>query len=105
MVKLTVVYGHPEDPGAFEEYYASKHLPLAQKIPNVRRFEVGKVSAVDEGEPPYYRIAELWFESEERMGEARSSPEAQAATGDLEKFATGGATFFVSEVETVGGAS
>ncbi len=101
MLKLTVLYGHPEDPEAFEEYYATKHLPLAQKIPNFRRFEVGSVGAVDEGEPPYYRIAELWFESAEQMGEALSSPEGEAATGDLQNFATGGATFFVSGVTEV----
>ncbi len=54
--------------------------------------------AVDDGKPPYHRIAELWFESAERMGEALSSPEGEAATVDLPNFATGGATFFVSEV-------
>ena len=102
MMKLTVLYGHPENPEAFEEYYASKHLPLAAKIPNVERFEVGRVSSVNEGEqPPHYRIAELWFESAERMGEALSSPEGVAATGDLQNFATGGATFFVSVVSEV----
>ena len=35
MAKLTVLYGHPEDTEAFEEYYANTHLPLAAKIPNV----------------------------------------------------------------------
>ncbi len=99
MVKLTVLFGHPEDPEAFEEYYANEHLPLAAKIPNVQRFESGRMRAVDGGESPYHRIAELWFESAERMGEAMASPEAEAATGDLSNFATGGATFLVSEVE------
>ncbi len=98
MVKLTVLFGHPEDPEALEEYYANQHLPLAAKIPNVQRFESGRVHAVDDGKPPYHRIAELWFESAERMGEALSSPEGEAATVDLPNFATGGATFFVSEV-------
>ena len=98
MVKLTVLFGHPEDPDAFEEYYANHHLPLAAKLPNVERFESGRLRAVDGGESPYHRIAEVWFESAERMGEAVSSPEGQAATGDLPNFATGGATFLVSEV-------
>ena len=97
MVKLTVLFGHPEDPEAFEEYYANQHLPLAAKIPNIQRFESGRVRTMDDGEPPYHRIAEVWFESAERMGEAMSSPEGQAATADLPNFATGGATFFVSE--------
>ena len=74
MVKLTALFGHPEDPEAFEEYYANQHLPLAAKIPNVERFESGRVRTADEGEPPYHRIVELWFESVEQMGEALSSP-------------------------------
>ena len=73
-------------------------MPLAAKIPNVQCFESGRVHAVDDGKPPYHRIAELWFESAERMGEALSSPEGEAATVDLPNFATGGAAFFVSEV-------
>jgi uncharacterized protein (TIGR02118 family) len=68
-------------------------------MPNVQRFESGKVRTVDDGKPPYHRIAELWFESAERMGEALSSPEGEAATVDLSNFATGGVMFFVSKVE------
>ena len=98
MMKLTVLFGQPEDPEAFEEYYVNQHLPLAAKIPNVQRFESGRMRAVDGGESPYHRIAELWFKSAERMGEAMSSPEGEAASVDLPNFATGGATFFVSEV-------
>ena len=99
MVKLTSLFGHPEDPETFEEHYANQHLPLAEKIPNVQRFESGRVGAVDDGKPPYYRIAELWFGSAERMGEALSSPEEEAVTVDLSNFATGEVMFFVSEVE------
>ena len=99
MVKLTALFRHPEDPEAFEEYYANQHLPLAAKIPNVQRFESGRVRAVDDGKPPYHRIAEVWFESAERLGEALSTPEGEAATVDLQNFATGGVRFFVSEVK------
>ncbi len=44
MVKLVVAYGPPEDPAAFDAHYASTHAPLAEKIPNLRRFEAGKWS-------------------------------------------------------------
>ncbi len=30
---LTVCYGHPADPAAFDAYYTSTHVPLAEKIP------------------------------------------------------------------------
>ena len=45
MVKLVVAYGAPDDPAAFEQYYASTHTPLVHEIPNLRRFEAGKVLA------------------------------------------------------------
>ncbi len=98
MHKLTVLYGNPEDPEAFDEYYQNTHVPLAERIPNVQRFEVGRVAAIDEGEPPYHLIAELWFESADVLQESMSSPEGQAAADDIPNFATGGVTMFVSEV-------
>ncbi len=99
MVKLTVLFGKPEDTQAFDDHYVNQHLPLAAKIPNVQRFESGRIHTIDGSEVPYYRIAELWFQSAEQMSNALSSPEGAAATADLENFATGGATFFVSEAE------
>src|SRR5581483_11808718 len=42
MVKLVVAYGPPADPSAFDQHYAETHAPLAQKIPNLRRFEAGR---------------------------------------------------------------
>jgi uncharacterized protein (TIGR02118 family) len=36
-VKVTVLYGHPDDPEAFEEYYANTHMPLVDEMPNLKR--------------------------------------------------------------------
>lgn len=99
MMKLMVLYGHPETPDEFEEYYENTHLPIAAKIPNVQRFEAGKTISVDGNPAPYYRVAELWFESPEQLQDSLASPEGQAATEDIPNFATGGATVFVSAVE------
>ena len=33
MIKLVVAYGAPEDPAAFDQHYASTHIPLVDKIP------------------------------------------------------------------------
>ena len=98
MAKLTALYGHPTDPAAFEEYYANHHVPLVEKIPNLRQFEAGKVIATPDGsEPPYYWIAEFWFESVEQLQSSLGSSEGQAAAEDIQNFATGGATLFISE--------
>jgi uncharacterized protein (TIGR02118 family) len=100
MMKITVLYGHPTHPGAFEDYYANTHLPLAAKIPDVARFEASRVVGTPDGsEPPYYRIAELWFESQETLEGAMGSPEGQETVADIPTFATGGATVVISAVD------
>jgi uncharacterized protein (TIGR02118 family) len=98
MVKLVVAYGPPEDPAAFDEHCASTHAPLAQKIPNLRRFEAGKVLGTPDGTPaPYYFIAELLFDSAEELQAGMGSSEGQAAGADVPTFATGGATLMIAE--------
>jgi uncharacterized protein (TIGR02118 family) len=98
MVKLVVAYGQPEDPGAFDQHYSETHTPLAQKIPNVRRFEAGKVLGTADGSAaPYYFIAELWFDTAEELQASLQSPEGQAAAADVGTFASGGATLMVAE--------
>ncbi len=100
MLKLTVLYGHPSDPAAFETYYAETHLPLVAKIPGVPRSEKARVVGTPDGsKPPYYRIFEFWFDSQEQMQACLGSPEGQAAVADLPNFATGGVTILISEVQ------
>jgi uncharacterized protein (TIGR02118 family) len=100
MVKIAVLYGHPTDSGAFEEYYANNHLPLVYKIPNFQRFEAAKVVATPDGsELPYYRIAELYFENMDQLQSSMGSQEGQAATEDFQNFVTGELTIFISEVD------
>lgn len=100
MVKLTVLYGHPEDPEAFEEYYAYTHMPMVPKIPNLLRFEAAKVVATPDGsELPYYRIFEAYYEDMDQMQSGMSTPEGQAPRADLPNFATGGWTIFISEID------
>lgn len=100
MVKLIVMYGAPTDAAEFEDYYANTHVPLAAKIPGVARFEAGKVIGTPDGQPaPYYRVAELWFESPEAMQSSLGSPEGQATTADIPNFATGGATVIIADVD------
>jgi uncharacterized protein (TIGR02118 family) len=98
MVKLVVCYGQPEDPAAFDRYYTDTHVPLVHKIPNLRRFEAGKVLGTPDGSPaPYYYLAELSFDSAEELRTAMSSAEGEAAGADVAKFASGGVTLMIAE--------
>jgi uncharacterized protein (TIGR02118 family) len=98
MVKLMVLYGKPDDVSAFDAHYASTHAPLAEKIPNLRRYEHGRVlGAADGSEAPWYYVAELSFDDAETLQASMASPEGAAAGGDVANFASGGVSMFVAE--------
>ena len=100
MIQITVLYGHPQDPAAFDRHYREIHAALARKIQGLKGYTVTKTTSLNpRDQSPYYLIANLYFESREEMQAALQSPEGQAATGDVPHFATGGATLLVGEVE------
>ena len=93
MIKLTVLYGHPTDPSVFENYYATKHMPLVGKIQHIAKAEITKFMDESDGsKAAYYRMAELWFEDMETLQASMGSAEGQATTSDIANFATGGVT-------------
>jgi len=85
MVKLVAMFNLP--PGTneaeFEKYFVKKHAPDAAKIPGLRRYIIGKVIGSPAGEPAWYRVNELWFDSVKAALKAFSSPVAVEATNDL----------------------
>ena len=100
MIQLTVLYGHPQDPAAFDRHYQETHAVLAQTIPGLKGFVVSKLATLDPHEPsPYYMVATLYFESMAALQSALQSPEGQKTAGDVPNFATGGSTLMVGEVE------
>ena len=101
MVKLVVMYGHPEDPAAFETYYSETHLPIAAKIKGLSRVEFTKfIGTPDGGKPSQYRMAELYFDSIEELKKQMATPEGQAAVNDIPNFATGGVDVMIGEVSS-----
>jgi len=81
--RLYAVWTHPEDVEAFEKYYVEVHGPMAAAIPGLRKLVLTRTSDVlGEGEPPFHRIAELWFEDRAALDAALESPELAAAAED-----------------------
>jgi uncharacterized protein (TIGR02118 family) len=102
MIRLLVLYGHPEDPEAFDRYYHEAHIPIAQKMKGLKKWTIGKVAGTPDGRPsPFYYIADLFMESREEFEQLLASPEGQAAVADVPKFATGGVQFVYTEIEDV----
>lgn len=102
-VKLTVLYGHPKSPADFDKYYAEKHMPMVYAAAGaaLKRTEIAKPLAPPTGgQPAYYVITELWFDSLDDFKAVVAKPEWKAVPADLDNFASGGATIFLSKVET-----
>jgi uncharacterized protein (TIGR02118 family) len=99
MVRFLVLYGTPRDPEAFDRHYRDVHIPLASKLPGLRRYTISRDAAAVRGGDPYYLIAELDWDDMASMRAAFESPEGQAAGADVPTFATGGAHSMVYELE------
>ena len=102
MAKLIVLYKEPADPKAFDDYYFSKHVPIAKKIPGLKGYEVnqGPVGS-PMGASPYHLIATLEFASMADLQQAMGSAEGQVAAADVPNFASGGVEMIVFDTKTV----
>jgi uncharacterized protein (TIGR02118 family) len=92
MARLVVLYKSPKDPAEFDKHYFAKHVPLAKKIPGLRKYEVSQGAVGTPGGPSgFHLIATLHFDDLAAIQKAFASPEGQAAAADVQVFATGGA--------------
>ncbi|MBF6255509.1 EthD family reductase [Nocardia farcinica] len=98
--QISVCYGAPDDPAAFDEYYRTTHVPLAAKVPGLAGLSWGKCRSLDGSEPQFYAVAQLRFATEADLQQALASPEMKAAGKDVRNFATGGASMFVQQLES-----
>jgi uncharacterized protein (TIGR02118 family) len=96
MARVVVMYKTPKDPGAFDQYYVDKHVPIAKKIPGLRKYEVsnGPV-ATPAGPSGYHLVAILHFDDVAAIQNALASAEGKAAVADVSTFATGGVDIFL----------
>ncbi len=92
-LSIVFVFGHPDDPEAFEDHYLTTHVPMALKMPLFQRLDSCKAVADANGDPPaFYRIATMSFLSQDDMEAALTSPQGMDAFADVANFATGGVT-------------
>ncbi|HEY1940991.1 MAG TPA: EthD family reductase [Roseiarcus sp.] len=100
MARVVVLYKTPSDTAAFDRYYSEKHISIAKRIPGLRKYEISKGPvATPAGLSNYYLVATLDFDDMAAIQSGFASPEGQAATGDLQNFATGGADIFMFDTQ------
>lgn len=96
MYRVSVLYGTPEDPQAFDDYYENVHIPIARKMKGLTRWTLTRVDDQNgDVTPGIHLVADLYTRTKEEMDAVLASPEGQAASADVANFATGGATFLV----------
>ena len=102
MAQLVVMYKTPRDTAAFDKHYFDKHVPIAKKIPGLRKYEVNKGPvATPAGPSGIHLVAILHFDDMAAIQSAFAGAEGQAAAGDLQNFATGGADLYFFDTREV----
>jgi uncharacterized protein (TIGR02118 family) len=98
MVKLVALYKQPEDKKAFDEHYFNTHLPLANKMPGLKKVEITRFTETPMGtEAPFYLKAEMFFDDKETLMRAMGSLEGKAAAKDVMSFAGKLVTMMIGE--------
>ncbi|HJP76338.1 MAG TPA: EthD family reductase [Pseudonocardiaceae bacterium] len=80
--RFVALYETPADPAAFEEHYHNVHIPLAYKLPGLRRYTISRDIVSLRGETPYYLLAELDWGTMDELRAAFASPEGRATAED-----------------------
>lgn len=94
MTKLIALYKKPANTEEFDKHYDTVHTPLVRRYPGLRKLEVTRITGAPIGEPKFYLMAEMYFDSTEEMGKALVSPEGKAVARDLMSFAADIVTVF-----------
>ena len=88
MARMIVIYKTPKNVEAFDRHYFETHVPLAKRIPGLRRYEVSDGTiATPVGTSDIHRIGTLHFDDLAAIKKAFASAEGQAAAADRRLFA------------------
>lgn len=88
MARVVVIYKQPADVKAFTRHYFETHVPLALKLPGLRKYEIsyGPVTAVA-GPSDIHLIGILHFDDLDAIKAAFASPQGRAAAADRRLYA------------------
>ena len=90
MVRFMALYDQPEDAEAFDRHYREVHIPLAKKLPGLRRYTISRNARPTRGADPYYLVAELDWDDMNALERDFRSPEGQATAEDVANLAPEG---------------
>jgi uncharacterized protein (TIGR02118 family) len=96
MARIVVIYKTPKDVAAFTRRYFETHIPLAKKLPGLRKYEVsqGPILA-PHGASEYHFVATLHFDDLAAIKRAFATPEGQLCAADRQNLAPDPASFLM----------
>ena len=90
MARMVVIYRTPKDPEAFDAHYFTVHVPLAKRLPGLRKYEVSRRPILTAaGDPEPYLVGTLFFDDLAAIRRAFATPEGQACAADRRVLAPG----------------
>jgi len=102
MAKVLVLYKKPKSAEAFDKHYASVHIPLAKKIPGLKKYDISNNGVgTPAGPSEIHLVATLSFDSMDALKAGMGSAEGKAAAGDLANFADGGVDLYLFDTKDV----
>ncbi|HET7117262.1 MAG TPA: EthD family reductase [Hanamia sp.] len=88
MARMIAIYKTPEDKDTFDKHYFEVHIPLAKKLPGLRKYDVSKSPIISTtGDSETYLIGTLHFDSLEAIKAAFASPQGKTCAADRKNFA------------------
>src|SRR6476646_7641093 len=83
MARMIVIYRTPKDPAAFDAHYFDVHVPLAKRLPGLRKYEVSRRPILTPaGDPEPYLVGMLYFDDMASMRRACETTEGKACAAD-----------------------
>ncbi len=102
MAEVVVMYKTPKDTAAFDKHYFERHIPIAKKIPGLRKYAISQGPvATPAGPSAFHLIAILTFDNLAAIQAGFGSAEGRAAAADVQTFATGGADMLLFDTREV----
>jgi len=91
MAQLVAIHAIPADAETYRRHYFETHVPLVQRLPGLRKYQVsdGPVGVPGAG-PPAFLVAVMHFKDLASISRALASPEGKAAAADMPNFAAEG---------------
>jgi uncharacterized protein (TIGR02118 family) len=102
MVKMVVLYPPPKDKEKFEREYVQDHLPMAvAKLKGARKAKLTTITGSPSGAAPFYRMAEIFFDSVADLQACLAAPGGQETAAHAVSISSGGPPVFMIGEETV----